>query len=366
MRRNSGTFHCDVMSCRHSRFRNRNGFTLIELLVVIAIIAILIALLLPAVQQAREAARRTQCKNNLKQVGLALHNFESTYRYVPAWGKIIPLAEYPTSPPNAYGTGSGQRTTFGVLFHLLPYLEQNNVYDMFDKKRSYVDPINMPPAYGTINPVAMNSVVTAFLCPSTPGTPPSDYGPYFATIGLPLGPLVLPRTDYIPLRGLHSSLAACAGMPSASTNNGMLGSDNTELKPTVKFAEVTDGLSNTICFAELAAKQKLYYRGKPTGANTFTADNSFAGAGLVLNSYYGDVNIARQIRGYSGANLANIYEPGCAAINIVNENALYSFHVGGVQVVMGDGSCTFISENISSAVLAAIITRDGGEALGLQ
>lgn len=251
--------------------------------------------------------------------------------------------------------------TFGTLFHLLPYLEQSNVYNLFDRKRSYIDPVNMIPAYGTLSIAATQSKITAFICPSTPGDPPSDYGPYFALVGLPLGPFVAPRTDYVPIQGLHSSLAVCAGQPNASTKNGMLATDDTVNRWKIKFADVTDGLSNTICFAECAAKQKLYFRGKPTGANTFTASVTFAGAGLVLNSYYGDHNIGRQIRGYSGANLNNIYEPGCSSINIVNENGLYSFHVGGTQVVLGDGSARFLSENMSSAILAGMITRNGGE-----
>ena len=338
------------------RSESRQGFTLIELLVVIAIIAILIALLLPAVQQAREAARRTQCKNNLKQMALAVHNFEGTYGYIHAHERDIAAAEYPT-PANPYGSTA----TFGTLFHLLPYLEQTAVYDLFDRKRSYIDPANMIPAYGTLNPVAAKSKITAFICPSTPGDPPSDYGPYFALVGLPLGPFVTQRTDYVPVKGLHRSLAVCAGQPNADTKNGMLGTTDSTTKWKIKFADVTDGLSNTICFAECAAKQKLYYRGKPTGANTFTASVTFAGAGLVLNSYYGDHNIARQIRGYSGANLNDIYEAGCSSINIVNENGLYSFHVGGVQVALGDGSVRFLSENMSSTILAGMITRDGGE-----
>ncbi len=344
------------------RTKDRRGFTLIELLVVIAIIAILIALLLPAVQQAREAARRTQCKNNLKQIGLGIHNFESTYRYIHAYARDIKPAEYPTTPSNPYGAVA----TFGTLFQILPFMEQNNIYEMFDKKRSYIDPINMPPNYGTINPVAMTSAITAYICPSTPSGMPSDYGPYFASVGLPLGPLVLPRTDYIPLRGLHSSLAVCAGQPGSSTNNGMLGTPDLKDGWKIKFADVTDGLSNTICIAELAGKQKLFYRGKRTGANTFTGSVTFAGAGLVLNTFYGDHNIGRQIRGYSGANLLNIYEPGCASINIVNENGLYSFHTGGAQVLLGDGSVRFLSENMASSILAAIITRDGGEVAALE
>lgn len=337
------------------RVSRNHGFTLVELLVVIAIIGILVGLLLPAVQAAREAARRMSCGNNMKQAGLAVHNFESTYKYIHGSERDIPLAEQPT-PSNPYG----QTATFGTLFHLLPYIEQGTIYDMFDKKRSYVDPVNMPPAYGTINKVAQ-SPISAYICPSTPGDPPSDYGPYFQANSLPLGSIVLPRTDYIPLKGIHSSLASCAAMTTGSTKNGMLGVTNTVTGWKIKFAEVTDGLSNTICLAELAGKQNTYFRGKKTLGVGFTNVPTFAGFGLQLNSFYGDHNTARQIRGYSGANLNNIIEAGCSSINIINESGLYSFHPGGAQVVMGDGSVTFISQTTSSVVLASLITRNGGE-----
>jgi prepilin-type N-terminal cleavage/methylation domain-containing protein len=343
------------------RTMRKKGFTLVELLVVIAIIGILVGLLLPAVQAAREAARRMSCGNNLKQIGLAVHNFESTYKYIHGSERDIIAAEYPT-PSNPYG----QRATFGTLFHLLPYMEQASIYEMYDKKRSYIDPANMVPAYGTL-PVGAATTVTTFICPSTPGNIPSDYGPYFASVGLPLGPFVAPRTDYIPLKGVHNWLASCAGWTNtASTKNAMLGVTDLQNGWKIKFAQVTDGLSNTICVAELAGKQNTYYRGKKTGGSTFVSTPTFALWGLQLNSYYGDHNTARQIRGYSGANLNNIFERGCQSINVVNENGLYSFHTGGVQVVLGDGSVTFMSQNISSFVLAALITRDGGETATLD
>ena len=348
-----------------SKPHSRRGFTLIELLVVIAIIAILIALLLPAVQQAREAARRTQCRNNLKQMGLALHNHESTYGSMPAWQKIIATVDYPT-PVNPFGMTDDLRTTMGTLFHLLPFMDQSTIYMMFDLKRSYVDPRNMPPAYGSLN-IDATKPITAFLCPSTPGGIASDYGPYFASIGLPLGPMVMPRTDYVPLRGLHSSLAVCAGMPSATTHNAMLGLPDIDpdvnaagKKSTIKFSEVTDGLSNTLCFVELAGKQKRYFRGKPTAGSTL------ADGGLALNSFYGDVNVARHLRGYSGADINNPGQAGCAAINVFNDNGIYSFHTGGAHALRGDGSVVFLSENMASSVLAAVISRDGGESLGLE
>jgi prepilin-type N-terminal cleavage/methylation domain-containing protein len=336
---------------RGSRF----GFTLVELLVVIAIIGILVGLLLPAVQAAREAARRMQCSNNLKQMGLAIHNHESTYKYLPASEKDIPAAKYP-SPPNPYAV----RATFGTLFHILPFMEQNSLYNLFDPKRSYIDPLNMPPPYGTASSAGFAKVAT-YVCPSTPSDPPSDYGPYFASVGLNLGPFVTPRTDYIPIKGLHgASLAVCAGKPNANTRNGLLGTNNAETKPTIKFSEVTDGLSNTILFGELAGRQKKYFRGKPLPGTTL------ADGGLTLNSYYGDSNTARELRSYSGADFTNPGQTGCSAINIYNENGLYAFHTGGVQVCMGDGSVTFLSESLSATVFASLVTRDGGESVTLD
>src|SRR5690606_15857785 len=129
-------------------------------------------------------------------------------------------------------------------------------------RRSYVDPVNMPAPYGVIDANLLNVGLPAFVCPSTPDGP-SDYGDYFAEQGLPLGPLILPRTDYVPIRGLHSSFAVCVGLPNAHSDNAMLSTTDPEEKWKIKFADTTDGLSNTICFVELAGKQKVYFRGRP-------------------------------------------------------------------------------------------------------
>jgi prepilin-type N-terminal cleavage/methylation domain-containing protein len=333
---------------------SRTGFTLVELLVVIAIIGILVGLLLPAVQAAREAARRMQCGNNMKQMGLAIHNHESTYKFIPAWGRQIPVIEYPTSPANPYG----QRATFGVLFRLLPYLEQSTVYQLFDLKRSYLDPLNMAPPLGTASNQGF-ATVPGFICPSTPVNF-SDYGPYFASQGLPISattPYVLPRTDYRPIRAIRGTLNLCVGLPNTTTDNAMMSvpSGNIEAKSTVRFSEVTDGLSNTICFVEQAGMQKRYFKGKPFPGTTLMD------LGLGLNSYYGDVNIARQIRGLSGANIADPTQQGCTVINVWNEDNPYSFHTGGVQVTRGDGSVSFLSQSVSNEVLVSFVSRDGGE-----
>ena len=228
----------------------------------------------------------------------------------------------------------------------------------------------MPPNYGTANKACFVQI-PSFICPSTPGDQPSDYGPYFASLGLNFGAYIAPRTDYIPIKGIHgASLGQCAGMPGTpvpNTRNGLLGTSDAEKKPRIKFSEVTDGLSNTILFGELAGRQKLYFRGKPTPGNTLTtvvAPNTVLG--LTLNSFYGDHNTAREIRTYSGADPTRPNQLGCATLNVYNENGLYSFHPGGVQVAMGDGSVTFLSQSISAAVYAAIITRDGGEVVSID
>lgn len=339
-----------------SRRRSVAGFTLVELLVVIAIIGILVGLLLPAVQAAREAARRMQCSNNLKQLGLAIHNHESTYKYIPAWGKeFLPTDTYASTGNPFFALTGDARKPYGALGQLLPYLEAGNVSNLVDLKKALLDPVNaVPPFPGARNVPALYTTLPFFICPSTPEVP-SDYGAYFAPLGFPAGqPYRLPRTDYVPKRGIHSSLARCVGLPNANTHNALLGSDNIIQKFTVKFGEASDGLSNTICFIEEAGKQQRFFRGKQVPA-------SAAGGALVLNSFYGDWNVARHIRGLSGADINNPRLEGCSVLNVLNDDNPYSFHTGGVQMVRGDGSVSFLSDSVDNATFVGLVSRNGGE-----
>ena len=343
---------------------SKAGFTLVELLVVIAIIGTLVGLLLPAVQAAREAARRSACSNNLKQLGLALHNFEGAKKFVPAFEYQFTMQEMAKLNPAAfplYPASEDFRKPMGVLGAILPFIEGGTISNKFNWGRPLIDPINMPPPFtgGQNTPDAL-ATVPAYVCPSTPSNCPSDYGTYyFGTLGLtPPGQVfTLPRTDYVPIRGLHTSLMSCIGMNTSNgnTHNGMLGSADTTTKRTVKFAEVIDGLAKTIMFVEEAGKQLRYFKGATI---PIAPPNN-----MTLDSFYGDWNVARHSRGYSGATILNPGAAGCSVINIYNENSPYSFHPQGVSVVRGDASVGFLRQDIDNYVYCAMVSRDGGEAL---
>lgn len=362
------------------RFFRTKAFTLVELLVVIAIIGILVGLLLPAVQAAREAARRMSCGNNMKQLGLAIHNHESTYKYIPAWCKQLPQNDpnntSATNPLFNANPPDTRRTLWG-LGALLPYMEQDSIYNLFDPKFPLMSPRNLPPPIT----VSMNMVprtvlnknlIPTFICPSTPEVP-VDYRlePGVGSLpGVP-NPFELPRTDYAPMRGPHSSLLQAATGQVAPANcerdnplcnSAMMGTPEGNLAPegagallvrkhTIKFAEVTDGLSNTLCIIERAGLMRLYFRGKPV-----------PGALVFENTSWVDWNIASHVRALAGVDILNPNAtPGTAIINIHNADNPYSFHTGGVQTVRGDGSVAFLSATIDLGAFYALMTKSGGE-----
>ncbi|WP_417376542.1 DUF1559 domain-containing protein [Gimesia maris] len=320
------------MSCSNLT-RTRRGFTLIELLVVIAIIAILIALLLPAVQQAREAARRAQCKNNLKQIGLALHNYAGTHT-------IFPLETY-----------FGQREDGSYHYNswipqILSYFDQSALGNLYDHDFSFWDVANQS---------AIETKLTLFECPSTPGgaqmTPElrmrlssgwtivSDRGAF--------------TSDYAGQRGVHSNShqVYVPGAP-ADSNLGIFGGGGTGRR----FRDIIDGTSNTIIVHESAGRSQWIYKDRTT--SSFVTNNpEFGGwfdywAGPCAGWMYGfeDDGVTR-------------YGPNF--INSTNKwaNPL-SFHTGGVQVALADGSVRFLSENMSNLTFIALCTYAGGEVVG--
>jgi prepilin-type N-terminal cleavage/methylation domain-containing protein len=342
----------------------RPAFTLIELLVVIAIIAILVGLLLPAVQKVREAANRSKCGNNMAQIGKALHNHESAQGGIPIYG-----TDFATPPNPSFPVTSGH----SAQTRLLPFMEQDAIYRQMRLDRANVDPVNLPPAWGTSTLASGSGNVPSFVCPAVPPSRSKDYGPFFTLAGLPgSGACELPPTDYAGIRGLHGSLTNCmnAALPAASqvsttgiNNRGMLGSPNTKEKQIVKFAEIVDGLTNTLAFVEVAGRQEVYYRGRRTLGTTYSPDN-----GLTLNSAWADVNVNFGIRGVQAWDasqpvpLAAGPNPpaGCGVINVYNVDSIYSFHPQGAMVLRGDGSVTFLRDSTGPGVLGLLLVRDDG------
>ncbi len=311
----------------------RHGFTLVELLVVISIIGILVALLLPAVQLAREAARRSSCTNNLRQLALAVHNFSDSMGYLPS--SIRPAGLTPL--PRIAG-----------LTFLLPYLEENVAYQNFDRTLNWHHLVNRP---------AVSRKIDVFQCPSSPHPERLDGLPEAS----PWTPDVAAPTDYSPTIGVDDRLVS-AGLVDRS-GTGMLPKNG---KPTL--ADVMDGLSYTIMYAESAGRPFLY-RNNVLVSSDLTEQRVNAGGW------------ARPASDFSvdGSSYDGTIFPGPCAVNCTNgENAAgltfplpyygsegtgetYAFHTGGANVVLGDGSVRLIASQIHVREFSRLVTRSGGE-----
>lgn len=314
--------------------RMRRGFTLIELLVVIAIIAVLISLLLPAVQSAREAARRAQCVNNLKQLALSAHNYESTHTvYPPGQMKI----QFPQQP---------RFRGFSLFVNLLPFIEQQPLYDRWN----FADPLA-----NTIGSTAHTAIVlSALLCPSDQ---------------IPQNP-VQSSDRWYAIASYGGNGGSQSHPPSSLSSDGMFHATGPAAPgfPQVQPAMVTDGLSNTLFFGERNHVDRNYDTFYEAGWTTepmwmwgwWAPSGGNFGLSDVTMSSLAPINYRI---GFSYANRPGSVGSAAdfAAYDTLRVCSWGSQHPGGANFAMADGSVRFLKNTTDAAVLWALGTRSGGE-----
>ncbi len=319
--------------------RSRRAFTLIELLVVIAIIAILVALLLPAVQQAREAARRSSCKNNLKQIGLALHNYMSTFaETLPSAGNTL---------------AGGYPDDYSPLARLLPYCEQANLQDLIDWDLHLGHPAAQP--LPTEMHIVARTIIPMFMCPSDPA-------PQVATE---------PYQNTFQYAGCNYAANQSDGIETTPTNqihpiypgNGLFWCSSR-----TKIRDCVDGTSNTIAFAESTRGPGTTGTGTDNDVRKYRMSGGYTEVaaappypntdGHRLTSWLrGVVPFGPVMNGFLTPN-SDVPDAVTGSSKIT---AARSYHTGGAQAVTMDGSVHFISDSVDTDVYRGAWTRDGGE-----
>jgi len=383
----------------------RSGFTFIELLVALAVIVLLIALLLPAVQQAREAARRTQCRSNLKQIALAAHGYYELHKLLPPGLMLIREPHCSFLSPSVKTVGCHSDTNYHTWGErLLPFVEANSIYQMIDQGSPISSPLDLSdwqlpmfvstnsgdPAYdccATNRPAA--AVIPLFLCPSSVHSANpfaveriDETFPVRCKMALQCripDRMLVGASDYSPL-GSYSSYVEYyyqAVTPLHSQNLNNLGvSDNpahpqdTDMggHPPIGFEQITDGTSTTIYCVEHAGHPDVWVRGQKWGCNRPTPI-------MRLNANVGGCWSCFQVAltsgsTYDGLAAATVFgslhgAPACF-FNCTNEysiNAIYSFHPGAGGVAMCDGSARMMNENIGVTPFCNLLTYSGRAAV---
>lgn len=313
------------------------GFSLVELLVVIAIIGILLALILPAVQAAREAARRTTCSNHVKQLMLGFHgHLEAKEAFPPA--RIIL---------------TGQQ--HGWIVDLLPYMGGSGIYSIYRRDRNF---------FATENAAVAKMPLAFTLCPSVPGSVSDRVYPLTAASGMPYSTQGA-AADYSVVHFLDGVTANAAGL-SCSPNCNTTAVGPGELAPVLYIGageenqmhptgRITDGLSNTVLICEQAGRPDHYVHGirQPNTTNLL-----YPAWWMAWTSYR-----SFSFQGYDASGL----QPGAAcAVNCNNSQGISSLHPGGAMVSYCDGSVHFMAENVSTRIVFELLSRGGGELLSSQ
>jgi prepilin-type N-terminal cleavage/methylation domain-containing protein/prepilin-type processing-associated H-X9-DG protein len=345
------------MATSHLHRSARRGFSLVELLVVVAIVGLLVGLLLPAVQAVRESARRTQCLNNARQIGLAMLGFETANGFYAPANSTGANAMW---PPNAPGE-------HGMFALLLPYLDNGSLLTTlgYDYDQNWDAAVNRP---------AAQTIISTFACSSTPDGPRKITAGRYPTNDLRSWQPAC--NDYGTLVAVETVLYTAVGQtpPGDRQRQGMLPTNSR-----TTAAHVLDGLSNTLAIVECGNRPLRYFNGRPMGlrstaattpcnkhndtlatawadnAATFTLHGADQATGVPNSScYHTDATGRVPPSGVTGG--------GQCVMNCSNWDEPYAFHPGGINVVFGDGSARFLADDLAPLTMIAITTRSGGEA----